>query len=51
MANLSPQEILDVARYLSSAYVAYTHGSGMDYTRKKCADHPVGKFWLESPSW
>jgi hypothetical protein len=27
--------------------VAYAHGSGTDYTRKKYADHPVGKFWLE----
>ena len=47
MANPGPQEILDVARYLSAAYVTYAHGSGMDYTRKKYADQPVGKFWLE----
>jgi hypothetical protein len=38
---------LKVARYLSAAYVAYVHGQGMDYTRKKYADAPVGKFWLE----
>ena len=47
MANPGPQEILDVARYLSAAYVAHAHGSGMDYTRKKYAGQPVGKFWLD----
>jgi uncharacterized phosphosugar-binding protein len=47
MTSPSPQETLDVARHPSAAYVAYAHGSGMDYTRKKYADHPVGKFWLE----
>ena len=25
----------------------YVHGQGMDHTRKKYADMPVGKFWLE----
>ena len=39
-----PDHELHVARYLSAAYV---HGQGMDYTRKKYADMPVGKFWLE----
>ena len=38
---------MQVARYLSAAYVAYVHGQGMDYTRKKHADSPVGNFWLE----
>ena len=33
-----------MARYLSAAYVAYVHGQGMDYTRKKYADMPVRKF-------
>jgi hypothetical protein len=47
MANPGPQEVLDVPRYLSAAYVAYAHGSGMDYTRKKYAHMPVGPFWLE----
>ena len=42
-----PERELQVARYLSAAYVAYVHGQGMDYTRKKYADMPVGKFWLE----
>jgi hypothetical protein len=41
-----PEQELQVARYLSAAYVAYAHGQGMDYTRKKYADMPVGKFWL-----
>ena len=38
---------MQVARYLSAAYVAYEHGAGMDYTRKKYVQMPVGKFWLE----
>ena len=42
-----PDHELQVARYLSAAYVAYVHGQGMDYTRKKYADSPVGNFWLE----
>jgi hypothetical protein len=42
-----PERELQVARYLSAAYVAYAHGQGMDYTRKKYADTPVGNFWLE----
>ena len=42
-----PERELQVARYLSAAYVAYVHGQGMDYTRKKYADMPVGKFWLD----
>jgi hypothetical protein len=42
-----PEKVLAVARYLSAAYVAYEHGAGMDYTRKKYADHPIGKFWLQ----
>jgi hypothetical protein len=42
-----PDHEMQVARYLSAAYVAYVHGQGMDYTRKKYADSPVGNFWLE----
>jgi hypothetical protein len=42
-----PERELQVARYLSAAYVAYVHGAGMDYTRRKYADTPVGNFWLE----
>ena len=42
-----PEREMQVARYLSAAYVAYEHGAGMDYTRKKYAQMPVGKFWLE----
>ena len=36
-----------MARHLSAAYVAYVHGQGMDYTRKKYAHMPVGRFWLD----
>ena len=42
-----PAREIEVARYLSAAYVAYVHGQGMDYTRKKYRDTPVGDFWLE----
>jgi hypothetical protein len=42
-----PERELQVARYLLAAYIAYAHGSGMDYTRKKYADMPVGPFWIE----
>jgi hypothetical protein len=45
--HLDPERELQVARYLSAAYDAYVHGQGMDYTRKKYADMPVGNFWLE----
>jgi hypothetical protein len=38
-----PDHELQVARYLSAAYVAYVHGQGMDYTRKKYADSPVAR--------
>jgi hypothetical protein len=36
-----------VARYLSAAYIAAVQGGGMDYTRKKLADHPIADFWFE----
>jgi len=42
-----PEREVQVARYLSAAYVAYVHGQGMDYTRKKYAHMPVGRFWRE----
>jgi hypothetical protein len=38
-----PERELQVARYLSAAYVAYVHGQGMDYTRKKYADSQVAR--------
>src|ERR1035437_6341502 len=42
-----PDHERQVARYLSAAYVAYESGQGIDNTRKKYADSPVGNFWLE----
>jgi hypothetical protein len=39
--------VLRVARYLSAAFVASEHGAGMDYTRKKYADEPIGLFWIQ----
>jgi hypothetical protein len=38
---------LQVARYLASAFIAQSHGIGMDYARKKYADVPVGSFWVD----
>ena len=38
---------LRVARYLAWAFVAQSHGIGMDYARKKYADVPVGAFWVD----
>jgi hypothetical protein len=38
---------LQVARYLASAFIAQSHGIGMDYARKTYAHMPVGEFWLD----
>ena len=38
---------LEVARYLAVAYIAQSHGIGMDYARKKYAHMPVGSFWVD----
>jgi hypothetical protein len=38
---------LQVARYLASAFIAQSHGIGMDYARTKYADVPVGAFWVD----
>jgi hypothetical protein len=38
---------LQVARYLASAFIAQSHGIGMDYARKKYAHMPVGAFWVD----
>ena len=42
-----PDPEMTLARYLASAFVAYSHGIGMDYARKKYAHMPVGPFWIE----
>ena len=39
--------VVRVARYLSAAFVACEQGTGMDYTRKKHADEPIGQFWIQ----
>ncbi len=38
---------LQVARYLAVAFIAQSHGIGMDYARKKYAHMPVGSFWVD----
>ena len=45
--DLKPDPETNLARYLASAFIAYSHGVGMDYARKKYADMPVGPFWIE----
>ena len=42
-----PDPELELARYLASAFIAYSQGIGMDYARKKYAHMPVGPFWIE----
>ncbi len=42
-----PDTEMKLARYLASAFIAYSHGIGMDYARKKYAHMPVGPFWIE----
>ena len=38
---------LQVARYLAVAFIAQSHGIGMDYARKKYAHMPVGAFSVD----
>jgi hypothetical protein len=40
-----PESML--ARYLASAFIAYSQGIGMDYARKKYVHLPVGPLWTE----
>jgi hypothetical protein len=42
-----PNPEMQLARYLASAFIAYSHGIGLDYARKKYAHMPVGPFWIE----
>ena len=36
-----------MTRYLASAFIAQSHGIGMDYARKKYAHEEVGAFWVD----
>ena len=45
--NRDLQHELQVARYLASAFIAQSHGIGMDYAHKKYAHMPVGSFWID----
>ena len=42
-----PDPEMILARYLASAFIAYSQGIGMDYARKKYAHMPVGPLWIE----
>jgi hypothetical protein len=45
----SPAEDPDVqlGRNLAAAFIATTHGIGLDYARRKYAGEPVGQYWIE----
>jgi len=43
----TPDPEMKLARYLASAFIAYSHGIGLDYAHKKYAHMPVGPFWIE----
>ena len=47
-ANHETEPELKLAQYLASAFIAYRHGIGMEYARKKYAHMPVGPFWSAS---
>ena len=42
-----PDPEMKLARYLASAFIAYSHGIGMDYARKKYSHMPVGPLCIE----
>ncbi len=47
-----PEPEMQLARYLASAFIAYSQGIGMDYARKKYAHMPVGPLWISrSRAW
>jgi hypothetical protein len=46
-ADPKPDPETKLARYLASAFIAYSQGIGMDYARKKYAHMPVGPLWIE----
>jgi hypothetical protein len=45
--NRDLEHELHVARYLAVAFIAQSHGIGMDYARKKYSHMPVGSFWVD----
>jgi hypothetical protein len=45
--NSKPNPETQLARYLASAFIAYSHGIGMDYALKKYAHMPVGPLWID----
>ena len=46
-ADAKPDPETKLARYLASAFIAYSQGIGMDYAYKKYGHMPVGPFWIE----
>jgi hypothetical protein len=45
--DVKPDPEVQLARYLASAFIAYSQGIGMDYARKRYAHMPVGPLWIE----
>jgi hypothetical protein len=39
-------EEVQLGRNLAAAFIATSHGIGLDYARKKYAGQPVGKYWI-----
>ena len=39
------QEV-ELGRNLVAAFIATSHGIGLDYARKKYADEPLGEYWI-----
>ena len=37
---------LELARNLAAAFIATSHGIGLEYARKKYAHEPVGDYWI-----
>ena len=46
-SNRDLEHELQLSRYLAVAFIAQSHGIGMDCARKKYAHIPVGSFWVD----
>jgi len=46
MARAQDNQEVQLGRNLAAAFIATSHGIGLDYARKKYADQPVGEYWI-----
>ena len=37
---------VQLGRNLAAAFIATSHGIGLDYARKKYAEEPLGEYWI-----